>query len=325
MTTHTMDDVIDPKAKPLWFGLLKLARIKQWSKGSFVMLGPLYGLQELIGEEHSAWDILMPALLAALAFCLASSACYVINDLVDREADRLHPRKRRRPIASGRVSPRLAVVYSIALFAAAVVAVLLVPGPGMPWVALVVGLHVANVLAYSALVKQIVILDVMSLAMGFVFRMVGGCAAVGIEPTVWLLNVTFFLSMFLAFGKRLGERRTLAAQGSDVAGRHRKVQESYTDATLQMAVVVTAVTTLMTYALYLQTRTDAVLFGFNALWLTMLPATYGLLRAIILLEHGRYDDPTELAVKDRPFQLAGLLFAGLTIAVLKMASGAAGQ
>jgi len=145
---------------------------------------------------------------------------------------------------------------------------------------------------------------------------------IAIVPSTWLLNVTFFLSMFLAFGKRLGERRTLnASGGADPAGAiaHRKVQERYTDVLLQMAVVVTAVATLMTYAAYVQdadtTHPDHP-FGFNVLWLSLLPATYGLLRCIVLLEAGKFDDPTELAFKDRGFIAASLMFAAITGLVL---------
>jgi hypothetical protein len=147
----------------------------------------------------------------------------------------------------------------------------------------------------------------------------GGCAAAGIEPSAWLLNVTFFLSMFLAFGKRLGERRVLA--GEDRAVEHRKVQAGYTDSLLQMAVVVTAVSTLLTYGSYVQNLGAQHVVGFNLMWLTMLPAFFGMFRAIVMLEQGRFDDPTELALHDRPFQLAALLFVLLTVGLLGRAGG----
>src|SRR5690606_20158846 len=113
-------------------------------------------------------------------------------------------------------------------------------------------LYVVNVSAYSAGLKQVVILDEMSLAAGFVLRVLAGCAAVMIEPSSWLLKTVFFLAMFLAFGKRLGERRTM--QGDAIAARG--VQSAYTDDLLRMAVVVTAVATLLTYAAYTQSQDD---------------------------------------------------------------------
>ncbi len=304
---------------PLIRSLVRLARPKQWTKSAFVLVGPLYGLADMLHDGRNATDVAVQAALAAIAFSLASSACYVFNDIQDREADRLHPRKRKRPIAAGLVSVPMAMAYAAILLALSGVAVLLMPGAVRGLVAATVGLYVLNVVAYSLYFKNKVIGDVVSLAIGFVLRVIGGCAAVGIMPTTWLLNVAFFLSMFLAFGKRLGERRTLAvAQGDsdDVnrAAAHRKVQTLYTDTMLQMVVVVTAVSTLMTYALYVQAADPAVHMGFNILWLTLLPATYAMLRCIVLLEAGRYDDPTELAFRDRGFIVASAVFALITVA-----------
>jgi 4-hydroxybenzoate polyprenyltransferase len=157
--------------------------------------------------------------------------------------------------------------------------------------------------------KHVVVLDVISLAAGFVLRVLGGCAATAVVPSSFLLNVTFFVAMFLAFGKRLGERRTM---GDDAAAA-RAVHGTYTDELLRMAVVVTGVATLVTYATYIE-KQDAALFAgrFNLLWLTMVPATYGLMRCIVLLERGDYDDPTEIAARDRAVQAAVILFAALT-------------
>jgi len=302
--------------------LIKAARVKQWSKSAFVLVGPAYGLGDLLSEGRSVGEVIGASLLAALAFALASSACYIFNDLSDREADRHHPRKCRRPIASGEISPRFAVFFGMALLAGAGLTLLGLPSAnGQLWVGVAIGLHVLNVFSYSVLWKHIAIADVISLSLGFVLRVMGGCAAVGIEPTVWLLNVTFFLSMFLAFGKRLGERRTLAGAGVDggsLAEQHRRVQGSYTDAMLQMSVVISAVTTLVVYAFYVQAKEPALVVGFNLLWLTILPATFGLLRCILVLEHGLFDDPTELAYRDRSFQVAGLLFVGITVFVMML-------
>jgi decaprenyl-phosphate phosphoribosyltransferase len=310
----------DARDRPLWRHLLKLARPKQWAKSGFVLIGPLYGLRDA-PEGTSFIAFVLPAFLAAAVFALASSGCYVINDLADRDADKLHPRKRNRPIASGAVSPGLAKVFAAVLLACSGLFLLLLEGRAQLLTLIAVALYIANVFAYSVYFKHKVIADVISLSMGFVLRVLGGCAAVAIVPTTWLLNVTFFLSMFLAFGKRLGERRTLGTSidpvtGDDLgAAGHRKVQERYTDTLLQMAVVVTAVGTLMTYAFYVNDRAIDYTEGFNLLWLTLLPATYGMLRCIVLLETGKFDDPTELAYKDRGFIVAGLAFAAMTAAL----------
>lgn len=324
------DDDATPSAQahpPLALSLLRLARPKQWAKSAFVLIGPIYGFADKLelNPALTPAGIIVPALIATIAFSLASSGCYVINDILDREADRLHPRKRRRPIAAGHVSLNVARIYALALFLVTAGILMLLPGDVRKWVGLTVFLYVANVFAYSFYFKKKVIGDVISLSLGFVLRVMGGCAAIAIVPSTWLLNVTFFLSMFLAFGKRLGERRTLAVEGGQGLAdptrivAHRKVQERYTDVLLQMAVVVTAVATLMTYAAYVQdadrTHPDNP-FGFNILWLTLLPATYGLLRCIVLLEAGKFDDPTELAFRDRGFIVASLVFAAITAGVL---------
>ncbi len=315
--------------RPLWRSLVKLARPTQWSKSIFVLIGPFYGLRDLLDEGQTVTDLgplLISVVATAIAFALGSSGCYVFNDLADRVADRSHPRKRRRPIACGQVSPHAARIYGTILFVAAGLMLIPVVPQARMWVALSLGLYIANVMLYSAALKHIVIADVMSLSVGFVLRVMGGCAAAMIEPSVWLLNVVFFLSMFLAFGKRLGERRTLGPgrsgdpgdliDGPGLAVAHRRVQAGYTDTLLQMAVVVTAVITLMTYALYVSDQTDRYVAGFNLLWLTILPATYGMFRAIVLIERGVYDDPTELAVHDRPFQASGLVFVALTVGLM---------
>ncbi len=308
------------KDRPLPLSLLKLARPHQWVKSAFVLIGPLYGLGDMAATRRSIAEILVPALLTAAAFALASSSCYVVNDILDAEADRRHPRKCRRPIASGQVSVGLAWGFSLALLLAAAALVLVIPPAGdqpvRALVGLTIGLYVANVTVYSVWIKHIVIADVMGLSLGFVLRVMGGCAAVAISPSTWLLNCTFFLAMFLAFGKRLGERRSA---GTDAEGV-RAVQAAYSDEMLRMAVVVTAVVTLLSYAGYVQAReldyTDPALGNFNLLWLTILPATFGTLRCIVLLERGDYDDPTELAVRDRAFAFSGLLFGIMTVLLI---------
>jgi decaprenyl-phosphate phosphoribosyltransferase len=300
-----------PGKRPLAWNLVRLARPHQWAKSVFVLIGPLYGWADL----HKPWpQIAVPALLAAAIFGLVSSACYIVNDIVDAPRDRAHPRKKRRPIASGAVSPHLAAIFAAGLLAAAGALLFALPAQVQAWVGLAAGLYALNVVVYSFALKHVVMADVICLSLGFVLRVLGGCAAVGIGPTTWLLNCTLFLAMFLAFGKRLGERRLML--GAEGAVSTRGVQAAYTDDLLRMAVVVTAVASLLTYAGYVQAQEAHYHLGFNLLWLTILPATYGVLRCMVLVERGDYDDPTELATKDPPFQLAAGAFGVLTLALI---------
>ncbi len=312
--------------------LVKLARPKQWLKGVFVLVGPLYAAATGVPVD---W---VGAAFAFVAFGLASSACYVVNDIRDAALDRAHPRKRHRPIASGRVPVRTAWTFAAVLLAAAAVAIGVRPmlgpdraGQSWLWLVMFVALYVVNVNAYSAGIKRVVVLDVVSLASGFVLRVLGGCAAAEVEPSTWLLNCTLFISMFLAFGKRLGERRTMGDAG---AAGVRSVQADYTDDSLRMFLVVTGVACLVTYAGYVQAQAGQYTpvhvsaerpgeWGFNLLWLTMLPATFGLLRCVVQIERGAFDDPTELATRDRPFQLAAGCFAVLTVAAVWLGRGGA--
>jgi decaprenyl-phosphate phosphoribosyltransferase len=299
--------------RPEILDYVRLARPTQWAKGVFVLVGPVYAFGE---GKPVQWAGVLAALLV---FGLASSGGYVVNDIRDREADRAHPRKRRRPIASGVISIPAARVFGAGLFVAAAASLAIVPLAGgrladMGWLAAIAGLYMVNTTAYSMGLKQVAVVDVMSLSFGFVLRVVAGCVAAGpgVDPSTWLLNCAFFLSMFLSFGKRLGERRTMG----DAAAAARGVQAVYTEALLRMLVVVTAVACLVTYSGYVQQKESLTAAGVDVLWLTMLPATYGLLRCIVLLEGGRYDDPTELAAGDRPFQAAAGLFALLSAVAL---------
>ncbi len=308
--------------RSLAHGFLKLARPHQWTKSGFVLLGPMYGMADIALSPMRA---VIAALAAAASFALVSSACYAMNDILDAPRDRHHPRKKFRPVACGVVSPAQAWMFAAVVGVIGLGLLVAVGQPGVWWVAGAVIAYALNVTLYSVWLKRIRIADVLGLSIGFVLRVFGGCVAVGIWPSAWLLNVTLFLAMFLSFGKRLGERR---AMGDD-AGQIRLVQRKYTLELLRMTVVVTGVATLLTYASYIQSQQDFIAFtdlfdqniqreipGLNLLWLTIIPATYGLLRCIVLLEQGTYDDPTELAFHDRPFQVSAATFVLLTLGLV---------
>lgn len=309
-------------------GLIRLARPHQWTKGVFVLLGPLFAIADGKLTDMPRTELALATGLTFLGFCLAASGCYVFNDLADVERDRAHPRKKNRPLASGVVPVGIAKVFGISLLVLSLACSLGVPAELRLWVIGLIILYIANVMCYSAGLKHIVIIDVLSLSSGFVLRVLGGCAAVGITPSTWLLNATLFLSMFLAFGKRLGERRHMGSDEAATAARD--VQQHYSDQMLRMFVVVTGVATLLTYISYVRSQEVDYLyifatrqgglnnegFGMNLLWITVAPATLALLRTITLLMRGRYDDPTELALHDNMVRVAGLVFMVSMVFVL---------
>lgn len=308
-------------------GLIRVMRLHQWSKGVFVLIGPLFALADGKLQDMPRAELALATLCAFVGFGLAASGCYVFNDIADVDRDKAHPRKCKRPLASGQVPIGIAKVFGICILIASSASVLGIPSELRIWVFGLLVLYIANVMLYSGGLKHIVIVDVLCLSSGFVIRVLGGCAAVGVTPSTWLLNATLFLSMFLAFGKRLGERRHLG--GDEAAMAARDVQQHYTDQMLRMFVVVTGVATLLTYTSYVQSRHDDFVynfvsrqgsldeaFGFNLMWVTVAPATLALLRTITLLMRGRYDDPTELALKDNMVRVAGLAFVASTVVVL---------
>lgn len=315
-----------PPPKSVVAGLIRLARPHQWTKGIFVLIGPLFAIADGKLQDMPRPELGLAVGLAFLGFCLAASGCYVFNDLADVERDRAHPRKKKRPLASGQVPIGIAKVFGVSLLIVSLACALGAP-PGLRlWLLGLIVLYIGNVMAYSAGLKHIVIVDVLCLSSGFVLRVLGGCAAVGVTPSTWLLNATLFLSMFLAFGKRLGERRHMGSEEAAMAARD--VQQHYSDQMLRMFVVVTGVATLLTYTSYVQSRHDDYLyefanrpgslesFGMNLMWVTVAPATLALLRTITLLMRGRYDDPTDLALKDNMVRVAGLTFVASTVVVL---------
>jgi len=327
-TTNPSPEPSGPQHKSgVLSGLIRLMRLHQWSKGIFVLIGPLFALADGKLQDMPRTDLAIAIGATFLGFCLAASGCYIFNDLADVERDRAHPRKCRRPLASGRVPVGIARIFGVVILIVSLVSVFGVPDELRYWVLGLLILYIANVMLYSGGLKHIVIVDVLCLSSGFVIRVLGGCAAVGVTPSTWLLNATLFLSMFLAFGKRLGERRHLG--GDEAAMAARDVQQHYTDQMLRMFVVVTGVATLLTYTSYVQSRHDDFVyifatrqgsldesFGFNLMWVTVAPATLALLRTITLLMRGRYDDPTELALRDNMVRLAGLVFVASTVLVL---------
>lgn len=283
--------------------LLRSLRPAQWAKNAFV-LAPLVFAHRLEDPR-----LLASAALAFVAFCAASSAVYLVNDLADREQDRQHPVKRLRPIASG------ALPASVATGAAALlagVAALLSVGLGAGFAAALASYFALNLL-YTFWLKHIVILDVMSISASFVLRVLGGAAAIAVEVSSWLALCTTFVALFLAFSKRRHELMLLA----DTAASQRRVLDQYSPTFLDQMINVTTASTVICYALYAVAPETAAKLGTRYLIFTLPLVLYGIFRFLYLLyQRPGPRNPTEAILRDAPFLANILLWAGLVVALV---------
>jgi len=282
--------------------LFKTMRPHQWTKNVFVFTALVFD-RKLFQVEPLARTV-----SAFVLFCLASSAVYIVNDLADMESDRQHPTKRFRPLAAGELDPRLARA------AASVLAVAAVAGSfslGWPLGAVLTAYLVLQ-LAYSFLLKHLVIIDVMTVAAGFVLRVVAGVVTVQVERfSPWLYVCTTLLALFIAINRRRHELVLLAEN----AGNHRRILNEYTVAFLdEMNGMVTA-STVIAYSLY--TFSAPNLPSNHAMMLTIPFVLYGIFRYLYLVHvKGEGGAPDELILQDVPLFLTVVLWVIAVVLVL---------
>jgi 4-hydroxybenzoate polyprenyltransferase len=283
--------------------LVQAMRPLQWVKNG-VIFAPLVFDRQL-GLNN------LPPMLRTLAgfvvFCLLSGVVYILNDIADIEADRSHPKKRNRPIASGRLSVPVALISSVLILA------IILPlsywlSPAFAAVAL--GYFLLN-LAYSKWIKHIAILDVFAIALGFVLRVAAGVTLIHVARfSPWLYVVTTLASLYIGFGKRRAELGMLAEQ----ANAHRKVLGGYTLAMLDQYITIVSATTIVAYSLY--TFSAPNLPDNHIMMLTIPFVLYGIFRYQYLVEtQGVGGAPEEILFKDRPLQITVLLW-GLSILLI---------
>ncbi len=285
---------------------LEALRPRQWVKNGFV-LAPLVFARK--AGDPAAWTA---ASLAFLSFCAVSSSVYLFNDLADLERDRLHPVKRNRPLASGRLSPAAAVMGASLLALLGGGLAFLVPGAGPGFVLFPLFYLLLN-LAYSFRLKHVVILDVLSISIGFLVRVVAGGEAIRVPLSSWLILCTLFVSLLLAILKRRAEIKGLHG----AVGAHRKVLEDYDPAFLEMLPGPLAAMTIMAYSLYTVDPQTVAKFGSRDLILTVPVVIYGILRYLYLAwKKDRGGEPTRLVLEDKGILAAGLLWLALCILVV---------
>ncbi|MEV2217458.1 UbiA prenyltransferase family protein [Streptomyces sp. NPDC050997] len=295
--TVTEPRLRDPSARPGMRAkdLVLLVRPHQWPKNLVAVALPL------VGGVSWTWYRLSHMAWAVALFTLAASIVYVINDTADRERDRLHPVKRARPIAAGRVSVSVAIASAVVLTAA--LAVLAAMGPWrLTWP---VAVYLVLNVFYSHRLKHIPLVDVFVVAAGFALRVVLGFLAGGIPLSVWLVLGVYAASAMISLGKRRHELDLGA-----VADRHRPTLEGYSRPFVEQMAIVTAVVAVLGYAGFL--RSDATQpFGQVALLLTMPFVLYGLLRYLqIVITEGGGGDPTKTLLRDRRVVISAVLCCG---------------
>ena len=278
---------------------LRALRPKQWTKNAFLLAALLFSFEFTNPEAilKTAWGI--------ACFCLISSTGYIFNDLRDRDADALHPKKHKRPIASGALPVNAAWVEMAVIFTIGTAGAFLL-SPGFGAVAM---LYFVTTMSYTLHFKHQVILDIMFLAAGFIWRAIAGAVAIGVIISPWLLLCTGFLALFLGFNKRRGE---IVLLGVEKAATTRKNLSEYSTSMLDEFQAITTSGTIISYALY-------TVQGSPTPWLLItLPfVLYVIFRYIYLVQgRGEGDAPDETLLKDKPILLTALLYGLTTVGVL---------
>jgi 4-hydroxybenzoate polyprenyltransferase len=295
---NSAEEPVVPRRTPLR-AAIKTGRPKEWIKNVFVFAGLLFS-----GKFNQSHEVL-EALITFVAFCLISSAGYFVNDLVDVELDRKHPKKRYRPLAAGELSERTAKMIAPVL---AVIAIGIAFMVNWQVGLMVVGYGVAQV-AYSLGLKQIVIIDVMTLAGLFILRVAAGASAVDAHASEWLILCTGMLAAFLGFTKRRQEAVSELHEGTST----RPVLEHYSLPFLDQMVSMVTTGTVISYAIY---TVNSPIIG-NQMMLTIPPAVYGIFRYLYLI-YDRNDDRSMSGIiaGDRGIQAAGAAFAIIAFLLL---------
>jgi 4-hydroxybenzoate polyprenyltransferase len=281
--------------------LIKTMRPRQWTKNGFVFFALIFDKQLFVREAF------LRTLAGFFLFCLISSSVYIFNDIADIEADRQHPEKKDRPLASGRLS--IGVARTAAIFLALISIVLgylLAPA----FAVIIITYFVINLL-YSRWLKHVPIIDVLIISAGFVLRVAAGVTLITVERfSPWLYVITTLFSLFMGFGKRRAEL-SLLEKG---AGSYRKVLDGYSIPLLDQYIIIVSSMTIITYSLYSFSAPN--LPENHTMMLTIPFVLYGIFRYLQLIQTGHAaGSPDEVALKDRPLQVTVLLWGLAVVAV----------
>ena len=286
--------------------LLRIMRPSHWTKNIFVFAALVFG-QRLSGTPGEVLAAVGGAIGGFLCFCLASSAIYIFNDIIDRGVDRLHPEKCHRPIASGAVGVESAVTMSIICGAGAIVGGYVLDGG---FGNIIVG-YIVLMALYSLFLKRVMILDCVIISIGFCLRAVAGAVVVKVIISPWLIICTFALCLFLAFGKRRSE----IAQLGENSEQFRETLGGYTLELLAHMLDVTSGLAIVCFLLYAMDERTVAIFTDKLIYTTPV-VLYCVFRFSAMVQTGKFSGPVELIRHDLPFQIGAVLWCVLCIAIV---------
>jgi len=293
------------KGKAMKF--LQIIRPLHWTKNVFVFAALIFG-KKLIGPTNEVFSAVVGAVGGFFCFSLAASAIYIFNDIIDRESDKLHPEKSQRPIAAGAVTVGSAAVLSVLCAVAAIVGSFLLVNR----LAIVVLIYIGLMVLYSLLLKRMMILDCVAISIGFCLRAIAGAVVVGVFISPWLIICTFALCLFLAFSKRRSEIALLRENSESF----RKTLAGYTPELLAHMLDVTSGLAIVCFLLYAMDERTLDTFGTNNLVYTTPIVLYCVFRFSALIQKGKYSNPVQLILRDRPFQIGLLLWVLACIGII---------
>ena len=282
--------------------MIQLARPEHWIKNTVVFMPVIFGLQM---RNVNAW---FQAFAAAVAFCLVSSFAYILNDIKDRQSDQAHPQKKKRPLASGQISIRTAVIEALIFLALA-----LAFAHSLSFMlALIILAYLLLQTCYTMFLKTKVLVDVICIALGFVLRTASGAVAIRVEISPWLFICMFTICLFMGFCKRYSEVVTVGDSAQD----HRPTLIVYTPELLTHLITLSAGIAVIAFLVYGLNERTVEQFGTNYFIYTLPIVVYAVFRFAMLSMKGAYSGPTDLILHDRPFQITILIWMAVAFGII---------
>lgn len=275
--------------------IFRLLRIHQWHKNAFVLLG------FFVLGDYDNYALLLKASAAFVAFCLASSSVYIFNDYLDIKADRTHPLKKNRPLASGAIQIKPALLLALVLCLATLFISFHISNMAL----IVISLYLINNVSYSLFLKRYPVIDVFQIGLGFMLRIFAGTTGIGIYISEWMMLTGFMISLLIGFSKRFAE-----LSNTPTPHNHREVLQEYSLEILKSFIIIMAAATIITYSLYTLSPRSIELHGTTNLIYTTPFVIFGIFRFLYLvLFHQSGDDPSSQIFKDKQLVLTVILWA----------------